>query len=167
MVSIIKSHAHILLMVIFCFSACKDSKVENVNLEKAIESHISALTQATSDSLKFDLCSFIPLKWDSLVVVGGYSTPENLKILGFENDHVLGQFIDMVPEHSTVLLYIKSNNIVGYSDLGSSSLRFDFISRNRNKGYTTMNNKECNFLMTRKYIWNGHMNFDFKTTLTN
>jgi hypothetical protein len=161
-----KGIAYILLIAIFWFSACKSTKVENVNLEKAIESHISAQKQAKSDSLKFDLCTFIPLKWDSIVVVGGYSTPENLKILGFENDHVLGQFIDIVPEQSTVLLYIKTNHIVGYSDLGESSLRFDFISGNRHKGYTILHNKVCNFLMTRKHMYNGRVYFALKTTLT-
>ena len=155
-----KSNAQLLLMVIFLFSACKDTKVEKVNLEKAFESPISVLKQGESDSLKFDLCSFIPLAWDSLVVVTGYSTPLNLEILGFENDHVLGQFIDMVPEQSTVLLYVKSNRIVGYSDLGKSLLRFDFISRHRYKGYTILNYKECDFLMIRTYMWNGHRNYD-------
>jgi hypothetical protein len=161
------SGAFLLLFVILFFSACKDDKVENVNLNNVIDSYVIAVNKdIQTDSLRFELCSYIPFKWDSLVVAGGYSTPETLAGFKFDNQHVLEQFIDFVDESSYILLYIYNNRIVGYSDLYLPMLDFDMISRRRHLGYTVMYESECNFLLTRKQVSNGRMYFSLQSTLT-
>ncbi|GGE70468.1 hypothetical protein EV200_11189 [Pedobacter psychrotolerans] len=161
-----KKNAYILLIAFTLFFACKQVKVQNVDLKKPIDAQILTMRNNNkSDSLKLDLCSFIPLKWDSLVVVTGYTTSKTLKAFNFENQNVVGQFIDMVPENSIILLYIKSNNIVGYSDLPSPLLDFGRISYHRKLGFTIMHENECDNLLIRKYIKNGKTYFKFDNQL--
>lgn len=157
-----RKNAYLLLIAFTLFFACKKSKVQNVNLKNSFNSQILSLkNNDKSDSLKLDLCSFIPLKWDSLIVVTGYATPRTLKAFNFENQNVVGQFIDMVPENSVTLLYIKGNSIVGYSDLPSPSLDFGRISKHYKLGFTIMHESECGNLMIKKYIENGKTYFRF------
>lgn len=161
-----KRNAYLLLIMTLAFLACKDNRVEKVNLKNAVDSKIAALKKnSKSDRLKLDLCVLIPLKWDSLVVVTGYATPQTLSGFKFENQHALGQFIDMVPESSYMLLYIKSNNIVGYSDLPLPVLDFSRISNHAHLGFTIMYEKDCRNLIIRKYITNGRVNFKFDNKL--
>ena len=160
-------NAYLLFLAILFFCACKDTDVKNVDLKKAVDSQISALKMEKSDSLKFDLCTYIPFEWDSLVVVTGYSTPNTLKVFKFENQHVIRELITIVPERSNILLYIRSNRIVGFSDLQAPLLDFRRISNHYRFGYTIMYKKECSFLMTRRSIKNGHLLFSLETSLIN
>ncbi|WP_316735848.1 hypothetical protein [Pedobacter aquatilis] len=147
-----RKDVYLLLMALSLFLACK-STVQNVDLKKPIDAQILSLkNNDKSDSLKLDLCSFIPIKWDSLVVVTGYALPKSLEAFNFENHYVLGQLIGYsgMPENSILLLYIQGKRIVGYSELPSPQLHYLLVSKHYMSGFTVIYESECDNLWLRK-----------------
>jgi len=158
-----KFYVYIAILSILLLQSCIEKKIPNVDLKNAIDTKILKLkNEIKSDSAKLELCSLIPLKWDSLVVVTGYATPQLLDGFNFKNPGVLKQMVNQTPENSYTLLYVRSNSIVGYSYFEHSLVDFNMLSTQRHQGFTVMQEKECANLMIRKYQAGGRLNFRFE-----
>lgn len=94
----------------------REEKIDSYNLNPFLAAKIIT-AKIASNKVELNLCAKIPFKWDKMIVVSPYTTPEMIRKFELDNSsYVENNLLDVLYQESDcLLLFIEKNRIVRYS----------------------------------------------------
>jgi len=138
-----------IFLVSIVFGCRSDKNLTKIDLNSIVKQKCILLNKSAQDSINLNLCSMIPLKWDSIIVLTPYIPIAKLRELPLKNSNLLSSFYKELDDTSLTLLYIHKNQILGYS-IYTRDIDIIAISQKKYYGHMIVTKDQCNYLFIKK-----------------
>lgn len=120
----------IVLFFCFLYAGCdQEKKFDEYAINPFLESRASVAKESKT-KVKLQLCNETPFKWDKIIIVTPYSTPEMIKTYSLDNSTFVEKHLldKLYLESDCLLLFIEKNAIVKYTYAARWPIDFCYIN---------------------------------------
>jgi len=103
----------ILFLLLISLIGCNEGKIEKFDILPLLESKV-LLAKNSSKMVKLELCNIDAFKWDKIIVIQPYSTPEMIRSYELDNSRFVEKHMldTLYRETDCLLLFVKERTII-------------------------------------------------------